>query len=115
MEIVYKPCVPAIAKSTDTHYDYQTKCLVHSSNKADYLKKLQEVKNYVQMPDLLFAHNLEDTNLQSSGSASIFRETVIFDYQWTTSPPSFLVSHLHRDRLQDSAFSKYDYFYLTFG
>ena len=67
------------------------------------------------MPDLLFAYNLEDTNILSSGIDSIFRETIIFDYQWSTNQPSFLISHLHRDRLQDSAWEKYNYFYLTFG
>ena len=80
IEIVYKPCVPSVAMSTDTSADYQNKCLVHSTSTYDYEQKLNEIKRYVKMPDLLFAYNLEDTNILSSGSDSIFRETIIFDY-----------------------------------
>lgn len=114
IEIIYKPCIPDVMEWFHNKTDYDTKCLVERSDVGSYKRKLEEIKEWIGMPDLIFAVNREGSDLSNYGRKSISMETHIFNYRWDAEEPAELLTTLHEDQVHYYS-EKFRYKHLEVG
>ena len=80
IEIMFNPCTPKVMTKDEPPENYNDKCLVRNATKAAYDEKLQEIKDWIGKPNLIFVYNKESLDLRKFNDASIHHSTSILNY-----------------------------------